>query len=60
MKLEGPTQCTTETNFIYEKISRDRKPERYFRGTLLKKAKLVREISDKKNEIPHKFFSRKI
>jgi len=28
--------------------------------TLLEKAKLAREISDGKNEIPHKFFSRKI
>jgi len=28
--------------------------------TLLKKAKLAREISDGKNEIPHKFLSRKI
>jgi len=27
---------------------------------LLKKAKLAREISDGKNEIPHKFLSRKI
>jgi len=29
-------------------------------GSLLEKAKLAREISDGKNEIPHKFFSRKI
>ena len=28
--------------------------------TLLEKAKLVTEISDGKNEIPHKFFGRKI
>ena len=28
--------------------------------TLLKKAKLAREISDGKNEIPHKFLGRKI
>ena len=28
--------------------------------TLLEKAKLAREISDGKNEIPHKFFGRKI
>ena len=28
--------------------------------TLLEKTKLVREISDGKNEIPHKFLSRKI
>jgi len=28
--------------------------------TLLEKAKLVREISDGKNEIPHKFLGRKI
>jgi len=27
---------------------------------LLEKAKLAREISDGKNEIPHKFLSRKI
>jgi len=27
---------------------------------LLEKAKLAREISDGKNEIPHKFFGRKI
>jgi len=29
-------------------------------GALLEKTKLVREISDGKNEIPHKFLSRKI
>jgi len=28
--------------------------------TLLEKAKLAREISDGKNEIPHKFLGRKI
>ena len=28
--------------------------------TLLEKAKLAREISDEKNEIPHKFLGRKI
>jgi len=28
--------------------------------SLLEKAKLVREISDGKNEIPHKFLGRKI
>jgi len=28
--------------------------------TLLEKAKLAREISDGKNEIPHKFFGHKI
>jgi len=28
--------------------------------SLLEKAKLAREISDGKNEIPHKFLSRKI
>jgi len=28
--------------------------------TLLEKTKLVREISDGKNEIPHKFLGRKI
>jgi len=27
---------------------------------LLEKTKLVREISDRKNEIPHKFLGRKI
>ena len=28
--------------------------------TLLEKAKLAREISDRKSEIPHKFLGRKI
>jgi len=31
-----------------------------FTWTLLEKAKLAREISDGKNEIPHKFLGRKI
>jgi len=37
-----------------------KEPNRLHFHSLLEKAKLAREISDGKNEIPHKFLGRKI
>jgi len=42
-------------NFIFFVIRKTKQ-----KTTLLEKAKLAREISDGKNEIPHKFLGRKI
>jgi len=41
-------------------VKRNNSLEEFVHESLLEKAKLAREISDGKNEIPHKFFGRKI
>jgi len=54
--LYSPTTELKAKIFLHHQIRRRFSTQ----NSLLKKAKLAREISDGKNKIPHKFLSRKI